>query len=177
MKAIEKYCHIQVSGEDISSVISGISASSLSRVLLAKYGLTDVQRGGLYPMASYLRLLHDLEVKMPTVLKNIGKSIIDEALFPPDVKSFEQAMVVADQGYYMNHQGAKPDEIGHYAFEKKTSRHFVMTVDSPYPCLFDEGVILGIARRFQAVISLRHGDDQCRRKGSVRCLYDIDVKG
>ena len=173
----EKYSHIQASGEDISSVVRGISAEALCKVLLNKYELNNVQKGQYYPVNNYLSLLYDIEKRMPAVLKNIGKSIISEALFPPDVTIFEEALVAADTGYYMNHLGAEKDEIGHYLFEKKSEKHFHMIVDSPYPCIFDEGVILGIAEKFNEEISLKHDGDACRSKGDQQCNYHIEIKG
>lgn len=173
----EKYRHIQVSGDDISSVVRGISADALCKVLLNRYDLNNAQKGQYYPMNNYLSLLYDIEEKMPAVLKNIGKSIISEALFPPDVTNFEEALMVADTGYNMNHLGSEEDEIGHYLFEKKSEKRFHMIVDSPYPRIFDEGVILGIAEKFNSVISLKHDDDACRSKGDQRCNYHIEIKG
>ena len=118
----ETYRHILVSGEDISSVVRGISANALCKVLLNKYDLINVQKGQYYPMNNYLSLLYGVEERMSAVLKNIGKSIISEALFPPDVTNFEEALMAADTGYNMNHQGAEKDEIGHYLFEKKSEK-------------------------------------------------------
>ncbi len=169
------YGHIQVSGEDITAVIKGITATTLCNVLLAKYDLHNVQKGQFYPLGDYLSLLSELEERMPTVLRSIGKHIISEALFPPAVEDFEQALEVADTGYYMNHPGAEQDEIGHYLFKRQSDPDLHMIVDAPYPCAFDEGVILGMAARFNVVISLKHYDGRCRSKSDSRCHYRIEI--
>ncbi len=171
----ENYSHIQVSGEDISTVIKGISARGLSATLLEKYGLNNVQKGQYYPLNKYLLLLFDIEERMPTVLKNIGKHIISEALFPPDVTNFEQALRTSDAGYYMNHKGAENDEIGHYLFKKQSEKCFHLIVDCPYPCIFDEGVILGIAQKFNTNISIKHLNKSCRRNSDPECTYLIEI--
>jgi len=173
----DKYGQIEVAGEAIMSVISGISGEALSKVLLAKYRLDDVQPGQFYPMKSYLALLHDVENRMPLVLKRIGEFISREAILPPDITSLDQFLSIMDQAYYMNHRGYKGEEIGHYRYEKQSDEAFLMTVSIPYPCVFDQGIFHGFAKKFGATISLEHADDACRSKGDPQCNYRIRLKG
>ena len=171
-----QYSHLQVAGEGILPVVKAISAEALAKVLLGKYGLKNVQAGQLYPMESYLALLNEMERRMPTVLKSIGTFIMTEALWPPDITSLEAALSATDVAYYMNHPGAKEGEIGHYLSEKISDKVILMPVSCPYPCVFDQGIILGMAQKFQVLVSVEHADDACRSKGDPQCNYRIEIK-
>ncbi len=172
----DQYGQVEVAGEAIMPVIRGISGDVFSKVLLAKYSLNDVQPGQFYPMMSYLALLHDIEKRMPLVLKRIGEFISREAILPPDLTSLDQFLSVMDQAYYMNHRGYNEGEIGHYHYEKLSDEAFLMTVDIPYPCVFDMGIIRGFAKKCGVSISVDHADDACRSKGDPQCTYRIHVK-
>ena len=171
-----QYSHIEVLAEGILPVIKGMRAKALAKVLLAKHDLEDVREGQLYPQKNYLSLLDDIEIKMPGVLRNIGKAMMSQAIFPPNIKSFEEVLMVTDQAYYMNHRGAKKGEIGHYNCEKISEKVFLMSVSCPYPCIFDQGIILGMAEKFQVRVSIEHEDETCRSKGDPQCNYRIEIK-
>jgi predicted hydrocarbon binding protein len=173
----DQYGQIEVAGEAILPVIRGISGEALSKALLAKYSLNDVQPGQFYPITSYLGLLYDIEKKMPLVLKRIGEFMSREAILPPNLTSFDQFLSMMDQAYYMNHRGYQEEEIGHYRFEKQSDEVFQMTVSIPYPCVFDQGIFHGFAKKFGMTISLDHADDACRSKGDPQCTYRIHLKG
>ena len=173
----DQYGQIEVSGESIMSVIRGISGKALSKILLAKHSLNDVQPGQFYPIVSYLGLLYDIEIKMPLVLKRIGEFISREVILPPHLSSFDQFLIMMDQTYYMNHRGYQEEEIGHYRYEKQSDEEFLMTVSTPHPCVYNEGVFHGFAKKFGVTISLDHADDACRSKGDPQCTYRIHIKG
>jgi hypothetical protein len=172
----KNYSHIEVAGEAILPVINAITAKTLCRLLLRKYSLNDVQKGFFYPLDKYLSLLHDIEKRMPATLKKIGMFIMSEAIFPPDITSFEQGLMLSDQAYYMNHKGVRKDEIGHYHFKKISDKTFSMSASSLYPCIFDQGVFIGIAQKFNTVISVKHNSDNCRSKGDPQCDYHISIR-
>ena len=171
----KKYDHVEVTGEGILPVIKAVSAEALCNVLLKKAGLGDVQKGGFYPMGRYLSLLQDMETRMPSVLNKIGVFIMIEAIFPPDIDSFEKALMLLDQAYHMNHKGVKGDEIGHYNYEKTSEAAYLISVNCPYPCIFDQGIISGMAGKFDTDISIEHRNDVCRRKGDLQCDYLVSV--
>ena len=101
---------------------------------------------------------------------------MQEAIFPPGIDTFEKAMMLTDQAYYMNHSENKGDEIGHYQFQKNSNTSFNMIVSCPYPCIFDQGIILGMADKFNTTIVLNHANQSCRAKGDSLCNYQIEVK-
>ena len=114
---------------------------------------------------------------MPTVLRECGTYISQEALLPPGLTTFEQFLMAVDQVYLMNHRGFAEDEIGHYIFQKKDGRDFYMKVTIPYPCIFDVGMFLGFAKKLGARISVDHVDDMCTSKGDAQCNYRLRILG
>ncbi len=170
----DQFNHIEICGDAIFPVIRAISADALCTALLRKHGLENPQKGTFYPVNRYLGLLNDIDSKMPTVLKGIGAYICVEVEFPPNM-NFEQILMVTDQAYLNGHRGYHGDEIGHYRTEKKTDKEFIMTVDDPYPCNMDQGIISGYAKKFGVSITLDHLDGRCRSNGDPQCVYRIVI--
>ncbi|MCP4599388.1 MAG: hypothetical protein GY847_02440 [Proteobacteria bacterium] len=171
----DQYSHIEVAGEGIIPVLRAISAEALCKILLVNYGLEAVQPGQYCSLRNYLALLHEIEKRMPTVLNNIAELISEEALFPPTISTFEKALLAAEQFYYMNHRGFKEGEIGFIHCEKKKDQEFLITFATPYPCIFDRGVIIGLSKKFGVKIFMDHTDEKCRSKGDPQCNFQIQV--
>jgi hypothetical protein len=167
--------HVKISGDAILPVVRAFSLQFLSRKLLSKYQLEDVDKGNFYNMQNYLELLHEVEENMPRMLFKIGKHIFTEAVFPPQVTTFEQGLSVVDQAYYMNHMYNEGEEIGHYHYEKLAENKYKMTVTCPYPCDFDQGIIEGIATKFNRRVSIKHDNYNCRQKEDHQCDYIVEV--
>lgn len=171
----DRYDGIEVAGTGMYPVVRALSASALCRVLLEKHGLDDVKTDRFYPLKNYLALLADIGERMPVTLKKIGSFITAEAKFPPGIDSFEAILGSTDVAYRMNHRGCEgKDDIGHYACTLLEKGKYLMKVDVPYPCPFDEGIFLGMAEHFQKKITIRHQGVHCRLKGAPRCLYEIE---
>ena len=170
------YSCIEVTGDAIYPVIQAIPADALSKSLLIKHGLDNTQKGKYYPLNKYLSLLHDIEIRIPSLLREIGAFIIQEAIFPPGIDSFERALASTDQAYHINHIGFKKDEIGHYNFKKISEVLYLMSVSCPYPCEFDQGIILGMAQKFNVSVTVGHSSDICRINGAPQCDYQISIK-
>jgi predicted hydrocarbon binding protein len=175
MHEIKNFNHLEISGDAIIPVIRAFSLDFLSKKLLTKYQLENVTKGKYYNMQKYLNLLHEVEHNMPRMLYKIGEHIFTEAVFPPQIKTLEEALQSVDVAYYMNHNKQAEGEIGHYHSEKVNDDEFVMTLTNPYPCNFDQGIIQGIANKFKKKIVLRHDEDSCRQKGDSECKYFIKV--
>ena len=171
-----KFKHVTVAGDTVMSVKSAISADALCKILLEKYGFEDVSRGQFYPMGNYLALIHDIEERMPAVLKRVGEFICRDALLSPQITNFEQLMPGMDAGYHRNHNGQRGDEIGHFDCEKKSQKEFIISVETPYPCIFDQGIIFGFAKKFDTSITVEHADNSCRTRGDSQCNFHVLVK-
>ena len=178
MKSFESYRHIEITGESLHSVLTGMTATALAVSMMKRHGLSNIEKGEHYPLESYLLLLSEIESRMPSVLASCGRAIFDNALFPPDVRCLEDALKITNTAYYMNHRGAQPGELGSYRYEKEEGGDLLMTVtDVPYPCIFDEGILCGMARKFQKKVSLSHDSDTCRSRGDSSCVYRLKLEG
>jgi hypothetical protein len=165
--------NIEISGTGIWPVVRAIRAEALCKVLLEKHGLTDVQRGVFYPLNNYLSLLDDMAKRMPKMLRKVGTFIMSEVTFPPSMTCFEDALRSTDEAYLGNHRGFEPDELGHYHFRKISEKAYLMSVACPFPCMFDQGVFLGMAQSFDTKIHIEHDATTCRRNGGTQCDYYI----
>ena len=172
----EMFSHIELIGQAILPFIRAVSAEALVKTLLRKVGLDDVQPGLYYPLSSHLKLLDDVDKRMPTVLKNAGTFIASEAVFPPEIATFEQFLEAINTVYLMQHRGYAEGEIGQYSYSKESEKVFHMVDDIPYPCRYNEGMYLGFAKRFGVAINLSHTGTQCRRKGDRKCSFRIELK-
>ncbi len=169
---LEKYSQVEVSGDAIYPIIIGLESNALCKSLMAKFNLEGVEKGQYYPLANWLALVHDIDQRMPTVLKEMGKYIFAEAMFP-ETMDFEQVLMMTHQAYYMNHRGCQEGEIGYYKCKKVSDGEYLMEVVNPYPCLFNTGLFLGYADYFKQKISIEHADNLCFRKGDEICNYSI----
>ena len=172
----KKYSHVEVSGDAIFPLIKklGADANALCKSLMAKFKLEGVEKGQYYPLESWLGLVHNIEEKMPSVLKEMGKYIFAEAVFP-ETMNFEQVLMMTHQAYYMNHRGCQEGEIGYYKCKKESDKEYIMEVVNPYPCLFNMGLFLGYADYFKQKISIEHADTLCFSKGDEICNYRIKI--
>ncbi len=93
----KNYRHIKISGDAIYPVIRAISSDELCKSFFDKHGLTGIQKGIFYPIENYLSLLNEIERRMPILLKRIGMFIMSEAIFPPGINSFKDALMQTDQ--------------------------------------------------------------------------------
>jgi hypothetical protein len=170
-----RYSHIEVSGEGICPVLRAIRAEALCKVLLAKHGLKDVRKGDWYPVTSYLGLLYDMAERMPRMLRKVGTFIMTEIILPPGLDSFEIALREMHATYMANHRGVQSDEFGGYDFRQESDGVYRVSCSIPYPCTFVEGIIYGMAKKFNTSIHIEHATTLCRANGDDQCDYRITV--
>jgi hypothetical protein len=165
---------VKVNGQTVLSVIKGMGAFKESAAkILQRNGIPDPQPMGWYPQQAWLNAFREIAQTIgASTLHQIGLSIPGSAKFPPGVNTIEKALESLDVAYHLNHQGG---EIGHYQFSKTGPKQVVMTCRNPYPCEFDRGIILAIARQFQSagtVVRVQHDAAKpCRTKQGDSCTY------
>ncbi|MBF0473419.1 MAG: hypothetical protein HQK93_06765, partial [Nitrospirae bacterium] len=167
--------HIEVSGHVIQTVITTIKTGTYINNLFEKYHLNNVQKTKFYPLKKVLCLYHDIDQRIPAIMRLIGEKIIKEAIFPPLI-DFEQVLMTTTQAYYLNHKGCVQGEIGTYICNKISDTEYLLTVDVPYPCSFDEGIFYGYAAYFHTPITVEHATKECRRNGDKKCVYRVLLK-
>lgn len=87
-----------------------------------------------------LKEIHD-EVGAPT-LREVGYHIVENAHFPPQLKSVKDVLMSLDAIYYLNHQG----DVGHYLASTEPDGSLVVRCETPYPRAFERGLVEGISR-------------------------------
>ena len=167
---------VEVNGETVLSVVDGMGAmKSMALTILEKNGIKDPEPGQWFKQQSWLNAFKQISESVgANTLSQIGQKIPENAQFPPDIDSIEKALAVVDVAYHMNHRNG---EIGHYNYKGNGGGKGVMECVNPYPCDFDRGIIVAMARRFApnvASVRVAHDDSKpCRKKGAESCTYTV----
>jgi hypothetical protein len=113
--------------------------------LIARHQLTleSLTPDNQIPVQRWLDALKEIQSTMgDSTLREVGRKIVENAIFPLELGSVPAVLEALDRIYYMNHRGS----VGHYVTRKESSG--VITVDcmTPYPKAFEWGLIEGITR-------------------------------
>jgi hypothetical protein len=196
MKASECEAGIEVSGESLGAIVEGFKKyPSIASRYLAKYGLMSldasgqmvVDRSKWYPLKEWLIAHEGIAQEIGhNSLYGIGKSVPENAVFPPHIKDIYSAIESIDVAYHLNHRrngvlmfdpqtGMMLEGIGHYRVTRVPNEQQVSCVcDNPYPCEFDRGIISAMANRFERQARTVHDNEApCRRKGADSCTYVV----
>lgn len=186
---------IEVTGFVIQSVLSAMgSFQKMGAEILAAHDITQLDPNKWYPQQCLLNALKTISERLgAAVLFEIGKEIPNQAIFPSDIRTFEDAIASIDVAYHMNHRrGGKVmfdpihrtmmEGIGHYRYIPRSdpSRNPPQVIcDNPYPCDFDRGIITTMARRFKPtgalLMQVMHAPSPpCRNSGDHLCTYEIN---
>lgn len=168
---------VEVDGGAVLAVVQGMGRfKSMACEILASHGITGPQPGCWYPQQSWLDAFEDIARQLgPHTLLQIGKKIPETARWPSGIQEAHQALASIDAAYRLNHRGG---EIGCYRYQPSGPRSGQMTCRNPYPCAFDQGILLGVARRFcppdSALLEVPHrAQGPCRSQGDATCIYEL----
>ena len=182
---------MEVNGQTVLSIVDGLGIHKKQAYeILSKNGIDDPQPDKWYSQQSWLDSFYEIAVKMGSeALFQIGRQIPEDADWPSQIKTIEDALASIDTAYHMNHRlkgevlfsprtGIMKEGIGHYFFEKTGARSAKMVCLNPYPCAFDRGIIEATASKFKPedsdFIGVEHDDARpCRNKGEESCTYII----
>lgn len=189
----------QVLGANLQIVIDGFGSFTLiaNRILLEEGLGTDDGRGAVkfqadkwYSLDRWLNALRRIGNEFgDALLHQSGMTTPKNAVFPPTVTDIRSALQCIDIAYHMNHSvlgepmfnpnsGQMLEGIGHYGYAHVAGSSLI-TIESttPYPCDFDQGIIIAMAQRFQSSAVLTHDASRpCRKHGSERCTYHVTWK-
>ncbi|EPX56268.1 hypothetical protein D187_007610 [Cystobacter fuscus DSM 2262] len=190
------YERIQCLGHNLGIVSSGLGSfwRLASRIMLEESmgttgpdGLVQFESEAWYPLAGHLRMLERIRKDFGEVaLRQVGASIPRFARAMPagiDVRAAFQRLdvmyhlnhAVNGQPMFSEHTGQLQDGIGHY-LARPFARHKQILCDctGPYPCAFDEGLLLAFARSHEPSAMLTHLEPgMCRTRGAARCTYSV----
>jgi hypothetical protein len=185
---------VEVSGESLGAIVDGFRKyPTIAAKYLVKFGLArpdasqvmPIERQRWYPLNDWLVAYNGIAQEIGVnSLYSIGKSIPENATFPPHVTDIYSALASIDVAFHLNHRrggkvmfnpetGEMLEGIGHYRSQPVEGDTRVICVcDNPYPCDFDRGIISAMANRFERQARTVHDNDApCRKKGGASCTY------
>ncbi len=186
---------IEVSGSGIRSMLHVMGPfQKLGADILSTHNISQIDPNRWYALQDFLDALKDTYNRLGTaVLFEIGKQTPHDAVFPPNIRTFEEAIASIDVAYHMNHRrGGKVmydtihrtmlEGIGHYRYipSSDSNRNPPQVIcDNPYPCDLDRGIIATMARRFKPngalLVQIAHAPTPpCRKSGDQLCAYEIN---
>jgi len=187
---------IEVSGESLGAIVEGFRKyPTVAMKYLVKHGVLKsqggkpptVDRSAWYPLEEWLSAYEGIAKEVGVnSLYGIGRSIPENAVFPPQVKDIHSAIGSIDVAYHMNHRkkgvvmfnpenGEMLEGIGHYGYKAVPNENRIVCVcENPYPCDFDRGIVSAMASRFEASAKTVHDNEaECRKKGAETCTYIV----
>lgn len=187
---------ITVSGSSAISIMQAVRSFSVlvNELLTVMQVQTRDASGALfldpnnwYSMDGYLLAYKKIDTLLGgRGLEKVGSFIPQNAVFPPNVRDIYSGLGSIDIAFHMNHRkdgkemfdpvtGDMTEGIGHYRSQPTAGKNeIVMVCDNPYPCRFDQGLIKGMAQRFQPTAQLTHDAHQgCRQRGGASCTYVV----
>jgi len=187
---------IDVLGSNLSNVLNAFgSFQMLASRIMSEEQLGQLNAEGLvlfdpdkwYPVTRWLATLRRVGKEYgDKMLMDAGLAVPKNAVFPPFVKDIDSALQSIDVAYHMNHAsngepmfnpatGKMAEGIGHYGYQRvQGQKKIIAEVTAPYPCPFDNGLILSMARRFEKTANVSHDASKpCRNKGGQSCTYVI----
>jgi hypothetical protein len=196
MAAPPSFPGITVSGTSAQSILAAVKGFSvlvneLMSVMKVQTrnaaGVLAVDPKDWYPLDDYLVVYRKIDTLLGgRGLEKVGTFVPQNVVFPPNVQDVPSALASIDIAYYMNHRkdgrdmfnpatGERVEGIGHYRYERVAGKNeAILVCDNPYPCRFDQGLIKGMARRFQPQAELTHDPSHgCRQKGDPSCTYVV----
>jgi hypothetical protein len=118
---------------------------SAGKRLVEKHRLKvdDLRPGNTILVQQWLDALGEIQARVgPDVLRSVGTSVVERALFPDRFETVESVLLALDEIYYLNHRG----NVGHYRCRRLDGDAVEVVCATPYPRHFERGLVEGIAR-------------------------------
>jgi hypothetical protein len=187
---------VEVSGDSLGAIVEGFKKyPTVAMKYLTKFGLVkaspgkppEIDRSGWYRLEDWLSAYEGIANEIGVnSLYGIGKSIPENAKFPPQVNDVHSAIASIDIAYHMNHRkngevmfnpetGQMLEGIGHYKYQPVPNENRIVCVcENPYPCDFDRGLVTAMANRFEPLARTAHDNEApCRKNGADSCTYVV----
>ena len=169
--------NVEVNGHTILSVVRAIPTyqTELEEVL-ARHGLENIRPEGWYPQLFWLNAFRQIgENYRADVLFSIGKAIPENAIFPFNMVTVQDALSSINIAYHINHRGG---EIGYYKLTEYSHERQSATMEcrNPYPSHFDRGIISAMVEKFSSKNSVDVYLDSLfptRLNGADSCTYRV----
>jgi hypothetical protein len=186
---------IEVSGQSVAGTWGAFQQykSMPNRFLLAEGVGTAGPDGNVvidpqkwYPLDGWLRAFGRIGQEVgPTVLAQIGASVMQNIQWPPGMTSVEGLIRFIDVGYHMHHRkggkvmfdektGTMLPGIGNFSYKGEDKNRYLIECANPYPCSFDKGILGGALRKLgTGNLAVHDTKTECRSKGGKACTYVV----
>ncbi len=139
----------EVLGIGFLSLITNIKADEIAP-FLSDQGLKSegIQPDGWYPHQTLMNIYRAIQESRHNVTENfvsIGMKIMEQAPFPPNMKTLDEALMSLEPTYQAAHR--YHTERG-WISDKVSQCHYLITADDPYPDELCYGLLWGLVRRF-----------------------------
>ncbi len=168
---------VEVSGELVRAMVEGMrGVRKRYRHLLAEHGVDDPDPNCWYSRDELLNIFQTISDNVgPFVICDMGTRVADDANFPAEIDSVEEALTHVGEFFRDGHRG---DKVGSYTFEKTGEGSGTIVCQTPYPCDFDQALIEAIALRFRPRgswdVTVKHEETVgCRKRGGDACTYTV----
>jgi len=145
--------------------------------ILKEEGITEPDIDAWYDIKTILNFYKNIIANYgPHTIFDLGKSIPENAVFPPGVDSIESAFELINTAYSMNHRN------GYLGFYKLVShdleaKEIVMQCYHPYPCDFDRGLFTAMARKFKVGVRVTLDESKpTKKKGGDESWYIVSYR-
>jgi hypothetical protein len=118
---------------------------SLGRRIVEKHKLSiaELLPDNFVLVQRWLDALRDIQSEVgPTVVREVGTRIVENADFPPHFATVSSVLEALDDIYHLNHRG----KVGHYRTSRGKDGAIVVRCETPYPRQFERGLVEGICR-------------------------------
>lgn len=180
--------NIKTSGDAINGFIQGLGDYKESGLeILTRHGIHNPKPGHWYSLEDYLKAFQELETTFGhAALFSVGEKIPETAVLPPDFNSIDKGLELLNIAFHMNHSldgkttmfdpatGKIQEGIGNYVCKKINEGEAEITVNNAYPTSFDEGLIFGMAQRFNTASMVQLVEERSSRsKGGDADVYKV----
>jgi len=144
----------RINGDSIRTVLDTFQLKQQAQEILTQHGLpAEPAPGQWYPWQAWLDVLAHLEQAYGTqTVYAAGLHVVNVSVWPPNIRTFHQALLALDQAYRANIQGIT---IGSYTIQTRGPREIRVVCYTPNPLAFDCGIITGLVRKFKPVDAIR----------------------
>lgn len=166
---------VEVKGQAVMSIVEGVPAAfeGRAREMLAEEGIEPLEPDRWYSQQAYLDAYEKIASRVgEQTLKQTGRSIPENAEWPPGVDGPLAGLESLDDAYNLNHRGG---EIGAYELRETSDGSATVHCRTPYPCVYDQGILTATVERFtDGYADLTEVGEECREDGAEACTYRVE---
>lgn len=163
----------EVHGATIETTVNQIVAVFRRRIerALSEQGIDEIEDDEWYPLVDFIDVLEMVEEDAgEATLRQLGAVAPESLKWTTGPNSVAEGLAALDDGCRTRHRKLP----GSYEFESTGANSGRLVVDTPYPCVFDQGLIKGTAEKFGAEFArIREVGTQCRSDGGRTCTYEV----